>query len=90
MTQSGSGLLKRASNENQDFISKVAALVSEHLKPNVQEARPVSTNWSNFNLLPPSTSVIGTTDTRPPVHFDQSHFKNDDNDYFGTFNKTFI
>ena len=81
LLQSGSGS-KRKLDEDQ-FIHKVAHLVTKKLNP-LALARPVSSAWSNFDLSPPSTSVIGSADTTPPVHFDQKRMKNDANDSFGT------
>ena len=87
LLQSGSGLLKRPSAEKEDFISKVATLVSERLKSDsTPQARPVYTNWSNFNLSPPGTSVIGTTNTTPPIHYNQPRIKNNEDDIFGRLN----
>ena len=43
----------------------------------------MNTNWSNYDLSPPSTSVIGTVNTDPPLHYDQKRSKNDANDSFG-------
>ena len=79
----GSGSKRKHSQQEPDeqFISKVAHLVTENLKPTI--ARPVNTGWTNFNLLPPSTSVIGSVNTAPPVHFDVKLQKNDDNDSYG-------
>ena len=57
--------------------------MSERLKPS--DPRPVNTQWSNYNLLPPSTAVIGSVNTTPPIHFDIKRQKNDENDSFGKF-----
>ena len=92
-------MLKRPFSDNDDtnFIAKVADLVSQRLQSAqnpLVNARPVNTSWTNYNLTPPSTSVIGNVNTTPPLHYDQKRFKNDANDsfgrfiliYFGTFN----
>ena len=85
LKQTGSGKVKKRKrlhlHEDNEFIAKVAHLVTENLKPTI--ARPVNTGWTNFNLLPPSTSVIGSVNTAPPVHFDVKLQKNDDNDSYG-------
>lgn len=73
---------KRKYSDDTDFIAKVAHLVSQQINPMVS-ARPVSSAWSNFDLSPPSTSVIGNTNTLPPLHYDIRSFKNKDNDSFG-------
>jgi hypothetical protein len=58
--------------------------VSQRLSPHIQpQPRPVNTQWSNFNLSPPSTSVIGTTNTTPAIHYSQPINTNDYNDVFG-------
>lgn len=86
--QFGSGNLKRRASDVDDesFISKVANLVSQRLNPNqnpLASARPVNTGWTNYDLSPPSTSVIGNVNTTPPVHYNQPRLKNDENDSFG-------
>ena len=87
LLQSGSGLTnsdvhKRKLSPDDDFITKVATLVTERLSNPLQSARPVNTLWTNYNLSPPSTSVIGSVQTTPPLPFDVKRFKNDDNDSF--------
>ena len=88
LLQSGKGMtlpLKRKFNTDV-FIAKVAKLVTKKLSttaPTLHNARPVNTGWTNFDLSPPSTSVIGSVNTTPPIHFDQKRQKNDDNDSFG-------
>ncbi len=78
--QSGSG--NKNSSENDEFISKVAELVGQKLNP-LLNARPVVSTWSNFNTSLPSTSVIGSVNTDPPLHYNNTIFKNDENDQFG-------
>ena len=57
---------------------------SQKLTPNAHDtARPVVSNWSNYDLSPPSTSVIGTANTTPALNFNQPRQKNDYNDAFG-------
>ena len=68
-TQSGGGASKRKNLEDPDehFISKIAHLVSQKLSqnPNQIHPRPVSSTWSNYDLSPPSTSVMGNVNTTP-------------------------
>ena len=45
--------------------------------------RPVISNWSNYDLSPPSTSVMGNVNTTPALPFNQPLRKNDSNDEFG-------
>ena len=59
--------------------------LSTGLRGSAARPRPMNTQWSNFDLSPPSTSVIGTTNTTPPIHFDQTKKVNDFNDAFGNF-----
>ena len=80
--QSGSGLSNPKQKTDEDFITKVATLVTERLSNPLQSARPVNTSWTNYNLSLPSTSVIGTVDTTPPLPFDIKRLKNDFNDSF--------
>ena len=79
--QIGSGSKRKLAPKDK-FIDKVAELVSQRFNP-IIAARPVNSAWSNFDLSPPSTSIIGNTDTSPPLHFDQKRMKNDKNDSFG-------
>ncbi len=41
------------------------------------------TTWSNFDLTRPSTSVIGSVNTTPPLPYGNLEKKNDENDEFG-------
>jgi hypothetical protein len=90
-SQIGSGSLKRkrkSSETNDDFITKVAHLVSQkfsNAEIPIPRPRPVNTTWSNYDLTPPSTSVFGNVNTSPPLHFNQSRIKNDFNDSFGNY-----
>ncbi len=77
--QSGSGISK---NSDEEFISKVADLVGKKLTP-LLNARPVQTTWSNFNTSLPTTAIVTSDDTSPPLHFNNSITKNDQNDIFG-------
>ena len=79
--QIGSGSKRKLAPKDK-FIDKVAELVSKRLNP-ITAARPVNSSWSNFDLSPPSTSIIGSVNTSPPLHFDQKRMKNDQNDSFG-------
>ncbi len=87
MDQSGSGLQREKLNDITDpeFISKVAHLVRQQINPSnpLQSARPVASSWSNFDLTPPSSSVIASVNTNPPLHYDIRQMKNDENDIFG-------
>ena len=70
---------------DQEFIGKIVKLVTEQItNPTnpLKDARPVNSTWSNFDLSPPSTSVINSANTVPPIHFTQTRIKNDDNDSF--------
>jgi len=82
--QQGSGSEKSKIHDitDPDFISKIAHLVKQQIGP-LSAARPVVTTWSNFDLTPPSTSVIGSVNTTPPLHYDNRQYKNDENDIFG-------
>ena len=82
LIQSGSGASGTSHHQDDDFISKVAELVSKKLNNPLSKARPVSSSWSNFALSPPSTSIINSADTNPPIHYDVRRFKNDENDSF--------
>jgi hypothetical protein len=70
--------------ENDQFISKVAELVGQKLSP-LLNARPVVTSWSNYNTSLPSTSVIGSVNTDPPLPYNNTIKKNDENDRFGNY-----
>ena len=67
----------------EDILSKIAQLVAQRLHPHLEAPRPVVSNWSNYDLSPPSTSVIGTANTTPALNFNQPRQKNDYNDVFG-------
>lgn len=83
LTQFGSGASLR--DNDTDFIEKVATLVSQRLQTHnpMSGARPVISGWTNYDLSPPSTSVIGNVNTTPPLRYDQKLKKNDSNDIFG-------
>ena len=63
----------------------MANLVTQRLSENSTQpsARPVISNWSNYNLSPPATSVIGNVNTTPALPYNQPLRKNDSNDEFG-------
>ena len=85
LIQSGSGLLSRKrkySEDDDEYISKIATLVSQKIQNPLLNARPVNTAWTNYNLSLPSTSVAQSANTTPPVHYDVKKFQNDDNDSF--------
>jgi hypothetical protein len=68
LTQSGRGSKRKLLEDpNEHFITKIAHLVSQKLSPDSIQttARPVSTNWLNYDLSPPSTSVMGNVNTTP-------------------------
>ena len=96
-SQIGSGFKRKRSKTNEshenyeddNFISKVAKLVAERFNP-IPTPRPVNTTWSNFNLSPPATSVLGNVNTTPPLHYNQQLTKNDFNDAFGKIKINFI
>ena len=64
--------------ENNDFVSKVAYLVSKKIY-----ARLPETTWSNFNLTLPNSAVIESENTVAPIHYDNIKQKNDENDIYG-------
>ena len=84
LIQSGAGHLKKNTND-EELIGRIVKLVTEQITNSsnpLKDARPVNTTWSNFDLSPPSTSVINSANTVPPIHFTQTRIKNDDNDSF--------
>ena len=92
LMQSGSGLPSSANRKRtleyneSDFIAKVASLVKNQLQSSTSMiTNPVSTVWRNFDLSPPSTSLIVAENTTPPLHFNTELKKNDLNDTFGKF-----
>ncbi len=80
--QTGSGETKPRKSDDEDFIQKVAYLVGEKLNP-LLKARPVSTLWSNYDISLPSTSLLETPDSTPPLHYNNTISKNDENDSYG-------
>ena len=97
-SQSGSGVKRKLVDvEDQHLITKLAHLVSQNLVsqkliPEFPKPRPVISNWSNYDLSPPSTSVLGTVNTTPALNFNQPLKKYDYNDVFGieTNNRNFL
>ncbi len=82
--QQGSGNNKSTDlEENEDFISKVAHLVGQKLNHPLINARPVVNTWSNYERSFPNTAAVATPDTSAPLHFNNTIFKNDENDQFG-------
>ncbi len=67
----------------------MAHLVKQQLNP-LADARPMVTTWSNFDLTPPSTSVIGSVNTSPPLHYNNLLKKNDENDIYGNFFSKYV
>ena len=92
LIQSGSGLKsnfkkrKISDDDDDEFISKVAraaaTIVTENLQNPLKNARPVNTTWTNFNLSAPSTSIINSPNSTPPLHYGIKKIENDDNDTF--------
>ena len=72
-TQSGSGTKRKNLDDDPDehYITKIAHLVSQRLSatttPSQTSARPIYSNWSNYDLSPPSTSVMGNVNTTPGI-----------------------
>jgi hypothetical protein len=62
---------------NDNFIDKIATLVSKKLQP------PIATsNWQNYNLNPPNSSNLAVPNSTPALKFDNTIIKNDKNDIF--------
>jgi hypothetical protein len=60
-------------------VNRIAFLVSKKIQP-----RQPGALWNNFNLTPPSTSVVvnPNTESSSAVHYDNPIRKNDFNDIF--------
>ena len=86
LQQSGSGEKRNQfipDVNDDDFISKVALLVHGKLNNPLSSARPTTNSWTNFDLSPPSTSVIDSANTDPPLPYNNNLQKNDENDIYG-------
>jgi hypothetical protein len=59
-------------------VNKIAYLVTKKIYPRLPE-----TKWNNFNLTSPNTSMLERPPTGPPIHYDNSLPKNDENDIYG-------
>ncbi len=59
------------------LISKIVDLVTEKLKSPEQKL------GAGNNLLPPTAELVPSDETSPPLHFNNTIVKNDDNDNFG-------
>jgi hypothetical protein len=82
LNQTGSGESKAQKSDDEDFIQKVAYLVGEKLNP-LLNARPVSTIWSNYDISLPSSSTFAAPNSTPPLRYNNTISKNDENDIFG-------
>lgn len=79
--QSGSGSSRSIAVQNEDeFINKIAILVTKKIQPRLPE-----TIWNNFNLTSPNTSMIAQPNTSPPLHYNNTITKDDENDIYGIF-----
>jgi hypothetical protein len=76
--QSGSGLSKSGFSNDEEFINKIAMLVTKKIHPRLPQ-----TIWNNFSLTSPSTSTTASENTSPPLHYDNVINKNDENDIYG-------
>jgi hypothetical protein len=87
-TQSGSGISKEqigsgsqnpiAISSDDEFVNKIAILVSKKIHPRLPE-----TLWNNYNLTFPNTSMISPSNTNPPLPYDNTINKDDENDIYG-------
>ena len=59
INQFGSG-----SKQNK-FIEKIASLVSQKLQPPI-----ATTEWQNYNLNPPNSTILATTNSTPTLKFE--------------------
>ena len=68
--------------ENNEFLSKIAYLVTKKIYPRLPES-----TWSNFNLTLPNSTAIESENTVAPLHYDNIKQKNDENDIYGVYKK---
>jgi hypothetical protein len=73
-TQVGTGQMF----DNDEFVNKIAALVTKKIAPRLPE-----TIWNNFNLTSPNTAMITSSKTDPPLHYANRKSKDDENDIYG-------
>jgi hypothetical protein len=80
LDQSGAGqnsLKRKQYLANDDFVTKVALLVTEKIKP-----RLPGNIWNNFSLSLPNSTCIETANTEPPIHYENLRVKTDENDVY--------
>ncbi len=65
------------SSTDDTLISKIVELVTEKIKSSEQKV------GAGSNLLPPTAELVATNQSTPPLHFNNTIVKNDDNDSFG-------
>ena len=63
---------------NDEFMTKIASLVTKNLQPRLPE-----TIWNNYNLSTPNTAVAKPSKTTAPQHYDNTKSKDDENDLYG-------
>ena len=76
--QSGSGVAKTSISNDEEFVNRIALLVTKKIHPRLPE-----TIWNNFNLSEPNTAMTTQPNTLPPLHYDNVMEKNDENDVYG-------
>jgi hypothetical protein len=77
--QCGTGSSKSITPSHEDeFVNKIAILVARKIQPRLPE-----TIWNNFNLTSPNSSMIGPSNTNPPIHYNNTINKDDENDSYG-------
>ena len=77
-TGAGSKETENINLHSDDFVNKIAFLVTKKIYPRLPES-----TWSNFNLTTPNTSMIEGPNTSAPIHYDNTLTKNDENDIYG-------
>ena len=65
-------------SSEDEFVNKIAILVSKKIHPRLPESI-----WNNYNLTSPSTSMITPSNTKPPLPYNNTINKDDENDIDG-------
>jgi hypothetical protein len=76
--QSGTGSSASMISNEDEFVNKIAILVTKKIQPRLPE-----TIWNNFSLTSPNTSMIEPSNTSPPIHYNNTINKDDENDMYG-------